>query len=130
MPNPYSTPLPEPACQPNERPTVSQRSLGEIARRVFLSWEKLRVVFIMALSLLTALLTGPDLLRWRVLLFVIEGAVLANLAYFAGPIVETYVCWLGYDRKWVRWFLFVSGTLFTAFLCIGELSFVLHPAQF
>ncbi|NND95703.1 MAG: hypothetical protein HKN47_00070, partial [Pirellulaceae bacterium] len=51
----------------------------------------------------------------------IPGAVGANLCFFAGPAIETYVSWLGYRRRWVRIVLFVSGTLFASLLTIGVL---------
>ncbi len=58
-----------------------------------------------------------------------EGAIVANLCYFAGPIIETYVRWLGYDRKWVRWFLFVGGTVLTGMLAIATMAFMFLPDQ-
>jgi len=56
------------------------------------------------------------------LLLVVEGAVVANIAYFAGPTIETYVKWLGNDRAWPRWVMFVAGTLLSIVLTVGVLA--------
>ncbi|MCC7336402.1 MAG: hypothetical protein IT422_15035 [Pirellulaceae bacterium] len=53
----------------------------------------------------------------------------AVLSEIAGPILETYVRWLGYDRKWVRWFLFAGGTVLTAILALISLASGLIPDQ-
>ncbi|TWT84572.1 hypothetical protein CA13_60520 [Planctomycetes bacterium CA13] len=129
MTNPYSTPTSEPAAESVDGSISASRSLGDIARSTFLAWEKLRVVFIVLLGLLTVLLAGRSLMRLRILLLIVEGAIAANVCYFAGPIIETYVRWLGYDGKWVRWFLFVGGTLLTAILAIAALAGTLIPDQ-
>lgn len=101
-----------------------------IARAVFLAWEKLRIVYVIILSLVTLILTGSagfsDL---RILRLIAEGAVVANVAYFAGPIVETYVRWLGYERMWPRWLMFESGTLLSIVLAVGVLATALLPSQ-
>ncbi|WP_146393873.1 hypothetical protein [Planctomycetes bacterium CA13] len=57
-----------------------------------------------------------NLLQGRTLGIIVKAAIAANVCYFAGPILETYVLWLGYNRSWVRWFLFLGGMLLTAIL--------------
>lgn len=105
-------------------------SLIAIARRVFLAWEKLRIAYVIILALITVLLTGVSgLLSMRLLQLIIEGAVVANIAYFAGPTIETYVRWLGYNRSWPRWFMFVGGTLISIVLAIGVIATELLPNQ-
>jgi hypothetical protein len=93
------------------RPTGE--SLDSIARRTFLAWEKLRLLFnaiLIAVSLSAAGLVGvvakPDF--W---LAAVGGGVVLNLCYFAGPIVESYVAWLGFPTRWPRVATFVLGTL-------------------
>ncbi|TWU39392.1 hypothetical protein [Novipirellula artificiosorum] len=129
MTNPYSTPTSEPAAESGEGAIPASRSLGDTARSTFIAWEKLRVVFILLLGLLTVLLAGRSLMRLRIFLLIVEGGIAANVCYFAGPIIETYVRWLGYDRKWVRSFLFIGGTLLTAILAIGALAGKMIPDQ-
>ncbi len=87
------------------------------------------MVFIVMLGLLTLLLAGPNLTKLRTLVMIAEGAIVANLCYFAGPITETYVRWLGYERKWVRWFLFVGGTMLTGILAIVTMASMFLPDQ-
>jgi len=65
----------------------------------------------------------------RLLRLIVLGAVVANVAYFAGPTVETYVRWLGYNRAWPRWVMFIGGTLMSIVLAIGVLATELLPDQ-
>jgi len=107
-----------------------ESSLQDIARQTFLVWEKLHVVYVAVLALVTLLLivtTGS--LDRRVLRVVIEGAVVANIAYFAGPLMETYIHWLGYDRRWPRWVMFTGGTLLAIILAVGVLATQWLPDQ-
>jgi len=98
-----------------------------IAKATFLAWERLRIPFVVVLGLITLFLAGPNLIELQTLIVVAVGAVIANLCFFAGPIVETYVCWLGYEQKWVRWFLFVGGTALTALLAVDTLASMFLP---
>lgn len=104
-------------------------SIVALAKPVFIAWERLRIAFILLLGAFTMVLAipgvihnGPQLLAFRGLIMIGEGAIVANVCYFAGPIIETYVRWLGYDRKWVRWFLFAGGTVLTAILALISLA--------
>ena len=97
-------------------------------------WERLRVLYIALLGALTVFLAmpgvihnGSQLFTFRGMFILVEGAIIANICYFAGPTVETYVRWLGYDRKWVRWILFIGGTLLTAMLAIVSIAEALLP---
>lgn len=67
--------------------------------------------------------------NWQVLRLIIVGAVVANVAYFAGPTIETYIRWLGYERMWPRWLMFGSGTLLSIVLAVGVLATALLPSQ-
>jgi uncharacterized membrane protein len=109
---------------------VAQVSLLAIARSVFLAWEKLRIAYVILLALITVLLTGVSgILNLRLLRLIVLGGVVANVAYFAGPTIETYVRWLGYNRSWPRWFMFIGGTLISIILAIGVLATELLPDQ-
>lgn len=129
--NPYSTPLSEPTASPETSTDRSADSanLMSIAKTTFLAWERLRIPFVAVLAALTLLLAGRNIFQPQTLFIVAVGAVFANLCFFAGPIVETYVRWLGYDRIWVRWFLFVGGTALTAMLAIATLVSMFLPDQ-
>ncbi|MBB3210702.1 hypothetical protein FHS27_006550 [Rhodopirellula rubra] len=129
--NPYSTPsLDAPsAITDSLAASTTSPSLASIAKPTFLAWERLRIIFVGVLGLLTLILAGPNLLNLRTLVLVAEGAIVSNVCFFAGPIVEIYVRWLGYDRNWVRWFLFVGGTMLTAMLAVVTMSTMLLPDQ-
>lgn len=121
--NPYSTP-PTDDTDGHEGPSprVPSNALLEIARSVFLEWEKLRPIYnilLIVLVLCTAALTDADMLTsfpfWA---SSIAGALFVNLCYFAAPIVETYVTGLGYRGKALRLTLFILGTGFTAIMAL------------
>ena len=127
--NPYSSPTTT-TFTDSSSPKSSERSLLTIARTVFLAWEKLRIVYVIILSVVTLMLTGATgFSNWQVLRLIIEGAVVANVAYFAGPTIETYIQWLGYERMWPRWLMFGSGTLLSIVLAVGVLATALLPSQ-
>ena len=121
--NPYSSPVSPAAAE--DRPAAERESLGTIARRTFLAWEKLRLVYIAVLAvfaLLFGLLDPSNMLAsMRFWMFVLEGAIIANICYFAGPVIETYVFWLGFRGNWLRIVMFVVGTLFSCVLFVGAM---------
>ena len=119
--NPYSTPLAQP-----ESPTQlnSRESLGAIARTTFLAWEKLRVLYVGWLVVVTLTFGVAKLSDFEFWLAVVAGAIFVNLCYFAGPVIETYVTWLGHRGKWLRVTLFVVGTVVASSLAaIGAMTF-------
>ena len=63
---------------------------------------------------------------WRL---IVETGVVVNLAYLAGPAIETCLKWWGYERTWPRWILSVGGTLLALVLMIGALATALLPDQ-
>ena len=98
-------------------------SLQIIARETFLAWEKLRVAYVAILAVITILMIATcGLLSGRLILLAMKGALAANVLYFAGPTIETYVKWLGYDRVWPRWVMFAGGTLLSIVLAVGVLA--------
>ena len=132
--NPYSSPLvletsPEHKTSAAPFTAASNSNLMEIARSTFLAWEKLRFLYIGLLGTLTLLLCGREIVNIEILMLVIAGAFVANVCYFAGPILETYVSWLGLKGKWFRWMLFTVGTLFTMVLAVAFLADNLLPNQ-
>lgn len=110
MNNPYAPPAtPGPWVQSAKQ--LPDDSFWALAKRTFIAWEKLRVVFVALLVVETVALIGPLLLfNPQIAFMVIHGAIVVNLFYFAGPIVEILIRRLGYQRPWPRWFMFLSGT--------------------
>lgn len=134
-PNPYSAPPIE--AKPNEEVASSEpTTLGHTARRTFIAWEKLRLIYngvLIALTLTVALINvGETLFNLEFWLNCIAGAIGANICFVIGPILETYVNWLRGESKQLRTLLFVAGTLLSAlFALAGVLSFAvkLFPMQ-
>ena len=94
--NPYSSPTDASSATTLATADNANPALLTIARQTFLAWEKLRVVYVTILAVITILLIAPSgFLNRRLLLLTAEGAVVANIAYFAGPTIETYIKWLG-----------------------------------
>jgi hypothetical protein len=101
-------------------PTHVDPNLASIAKPVFLAWERLRVIYVFVLAVVSIVLLGPSgFMNARLLLRLFEGAVVANVLIFAGPVTETYVHWLGFRQNWLRWVLFFSGALLSVALAIG-----------
>ena len=119
--NPYQAPVAEVA----DPESTNSRSLNEIARKTFLEWEKLRLFYVAALAVMTLLAGAINvsalLLSVEFWVMVAIGAVFANLCYFAGPMIESYVKWLGVRAPWLRAILFVVGTLFACGLAFAAI---------
>jgi hypothetical protein len=97
------------------------------ARNIFRQWEKLRLVYLAVLAGVCLWFAGPrGLATGEVAGVLIKGAIAANVLYFAGPLLETYVAWVGFRPKWLRWLLFIGGTLFSVFLAIVVLLFAMY----
>ncbi|MGB7345611.1 MAG: hypothetical protein WBD20_15460 [Pirellulaceae bacterium] len=124
MPNPYTAPVESSAPDADTVRPVGE-PFGEIARSTFLAWEKMRLIYIGLCAAPTLVLgaTGAteSIGSSHFWIPVIVGGIVANLFYFIGPIVETYVTWLGFRSKKLRWMLFAFGTLFTVMMAIGAL---------
>ena len=75
---------------------VAGRSLQTIARQTFLAWEKLRLLYVVLLALVTVLLVaGTGHFNRRVVVVVFEGAIVANIAYFRADHGNLYsLAWL------------------------------------
>jgi len=107
---------------PGEQPVT----LDALARRTFLAWEKLRILYVLILVVITLAMVafrGFGLVAtvefW---LTAVVGAIFANIAFFAGPVVETYVRWLGYRGEVLRLLLFTVGTVFACLLATGTVA--------
>jgi hypothetical protein len=101
------------------------------AAEVFFAWERLRVGYnavLLGFGVGWLLLFGPPthLLFWPRLL---EEAVIANLAFCAGPVAEGYLCWVGFPRRPARYTLFAAGTALAGGLALASLRH-LHALDF
>lgn len=103
------------------------------ARAVFLAWERLRLAYNAAL--LAVVTTGVLVLLPRELivdratwLVLAKGAIAANLLYFAGPLVEAYVDWLGFRHVALRTSMFAAGTAGSVLIAAAVLVSLLMPA--
>lgn len=91
--------------------------LAAFVKPIFLKWEKLRLPYNLILFLVTVLWysswrEGPRGLVLPVMvLFLLIGAVLANICFLAGPLAESYITWLGWKSNLVTGILFVGGVL-------------------
>src|SRR5262249_59017853 len=76
------------------------------AMSVFLAWEGLRVVYNLVLIAVVVALLGPTGILQR-LPYVLEGALVANVCFCAGPVAEGYLCLFGVSRPAARTLIFV-----------------------
>ena len=115
MNNPYSSPPSLSVADDSETPSVP---FSIVARRIFVAWEKLRLAYVAVLALVTIGVARGALLDPHILVPVVLGAVVANVCFFAGPITETYLTWLGFNPSWLRAFMFILGTTLAAVLAL------------
>jgi len=124
--NPYAPP----SAAPTLAGLPADADFATIAKSVFLAWEKLRLAYLAVLAAATLPLVWLCGAPWPAAIKVLlEGAVAANVLYFAGPALETYVCWLGVRGTWLRWVLFLGGTLRSLVLA-GVVITAAFPAAF
>jgi hypothetical protein len=91
-------------------------------KAIFRAWERLRLVYNAVLALVVVLFLSPrQAVEPTFWLFLACQAVAANLCFFAGPLGEWYVGWLGYRSRATRWVLFGSGLLFAVVLAVDAL---------
>ena len=100
--------------------------LPELARKVFITWEKLRLLYVVIVGLWSLLLVSmlsPGG-QWQAVPTLLVGGLVANVLYFAGPAIDTYARWLGLSPTVagiIRWAMFVGGTLLTMGLAFDAL---------
>ena len=74
-------------------------NLSASLKPIFSKWEKLRILYNIILAgilLLThGLAMGSQFLQPFPLFVWLAGAILANVCFFAGPVTESYLSWLG-----------------------------------
>jgi hypothetical protein len=105
-----------------EAPERADAGTSSPVKGIFRAWERLRLVYNAALVLVVMLSVGPEQeIPPAFWLFLACQAVLANLCFFAGPLAEWYVGWLGYRSRATRWVLFGAGLLFAVVLAADSL---------
>ena len=116
---------------------MNKKPIGTDFKAIFLAWEKLRMLYVALVGIAVLVLTflvEPNLFKdYKFWIGVAEGAVIANIAFFAGPIVESYLTWLGNCPRWYRKAAMIGGIVFTillAMLVIGAFGFsaALNPS--
>lgn len=124
--NPFSAPAVDESLMSSAQ--APSDSLMSIAKRTFLAWEKLRLIYVAILAFETLFLGMHLLGTFEFWATAVVGGILANLCFFLGPIAETYVTWLGFRAKWLRWFLLALGTMFTMVAALGAIVAIGFPA--
>jgi hypothetical protein len=100
-------------------------------RNVFLRWERWRIAYNLALVGLVislAVTFGGSDSNWSQ--FVVQcvfGAILANICYFAGPITDAYLRWLGIHYRVIAPLLFACGLVFAIGLAAVTVGSSLMP---
>ena len=111
-----------------DKPQASQK------KSIFLAWEKLRIIYnaILAAIVLVFVICDPEMLvlNVRYLVALVYLCVVANVLFFAGPAVEAYAAWLGFNSKALRLALFGLGTIFAGLLAVLVMSGTLLPFRF
>ncbi|MEM7785319.1 MAG: hypothetical protein AAF623_18360 [Planctomycetota bacterium] len=119
--NPFSSP--NVSLEPtNMKRKIKSNEIANLAKDVFLSWEKLRIPYVAIMGIFCVLLAGKDILKLDLLIPVVVGGIFANLCFLAAPIVEVYLRWIGIQTIWVKIILFPLGTLFTMILAFAVLN--------
>jgi cytochrome c oxidase subunit IV len=97
------------------------RTTADSARAVFLAWERMRLAYNAVLGFVVVLLAGSDLFDPAFYGFLLRAAVLANVCFCLGPVIEGYLSLLGVDRRAARWFVFLPGLLLACLLALAAL---------
>jgi hypothetical protein len=97
---------------------------------IFYKWEKLRLPYNIILAVILWLSHGISL-KWQFfqpmfLSIWLAGGIGANLCFFVGPLVESYLTWLGLCRRWVTFVIFVIG-VFISLPCVLLFPFAFWP---
>jgi hypothetical protein len=105
-----------------ESPERGDALTSPSVKAIFRAWERLRLAYNAVLVAVVVLFISPreevPLAFW---LSLVCEAVAANLCFFAGPLGEWYVGWLGYRSRATRWVLFGCGLLFAVLLAVDAL---------
>jgi hypothetical protein len=109
--NPYAAPL---AMLKRAGPSPEATYLG-----LFLTWEKLRLVYnsVLAVETMTLLqMFPPKRANLTTLALLAFACVAANVCFCVGPVLNGYAHWMGFRHPAVRTGLFIAGMLLAFFL--------------
>jgi hypothetical protein len=106
----------------------SIRAPEPTAMDVFFAWEKLRLFYNAIMILVTLGLTVYAQANPLAAVVFVGEALLANICFSVGPIVEGYACWFGLPREYARWCIFTLGCIVTTALAVNHVPRAL--AQF
>ncbi len=108
--------------------------LDQLARRIFVAWERLRIVYNAILAVTVICVVAVYFAQYRPASLPLSGffgiivpVVGANLCFFAGPIVETYVAWLGLRTETLRMVLMFFGTALSMMIAVAWVIALLNP---
>ena len=97
----------------DEPPVPDIRAADPTFMEVFFAWEKLRLLYNGLLILLVmAMAVKSGFSPFVGVMFGLH-ALVANLCFSAGLVVEGYLCWLGLPRQTCRWCIFWIGFVIT-----------------
>ena len=95
-------------------------------RPIFITWEKLRLVYNAVLAMVVGLIividpgtTSSEKGFWWLAL---KGCIEANILYTAGPALEAYVNYLARRRVRLTWVLFIPGTFLAILLTFAAVG--------
>jgi hypothetical protein len=111
--NPYEVTQIDAASDDGAEATSIKLSIGALAMRVFFGWERLRLPFNAVFAAVVLLLTLPKLSELPLFGAAVRIAVVVNVCFFAGPVLELLLYFVAIRGRWVRWLLFSIGTLLT-----------------
>ncbi len=107
-------------------PPPPTSSTAEMLRSTFFLWEQLRLIYNLVLVVVVVTVTAwNDPSKFLLPHFwglVIPGAVVANLCFFAGPVADSYLRWLGLRHESVTAGIFTLGTLLAIVLAIFSVT--------
>jgi hypothetical protein len=109
--NPYAAPI--------AKLKAPEPSPGETYLGLFLTWEKLRLVFnsILAVETMTLMmLFPPRRMNVSILVVVAVAWFVANVCFCLGPVLNGYAYWIGFRHPAVATGLFVAGMILSALL--------------
>lgn len=91
------------------------------AKAIFRQWERRRPIYNIVLVVVSSLalpLAGASIRMPWFWMDVLAGAIFANVCFFAGPILESYLDWLGRRPRRLAVVLFVAGTVLASLLAV------------
>lgn len=101
----------------------------ESATAVFVSWERLRLLYNVVLASLVLGLANHSLANGEFLRFLVLAGLGANVCFCAGPVAEGYLALLGAHRPTCRWVVFLFGLFLASLLTVVTL-FAWHAKVF